>query len=100
MKEKLLNALGTFGGILFYIITLAIAILPILVIDVKMWMIVIIILACYIFPPLSIPVWIWGLIVALKGPQDVLAIIYYIAFVIVFLPFIITTISSLFNKSK
>lgn len=100
MKEKLQNALGTFGGILYWILTILIAILPLVMIDMPSLVDFIILAVCSFLPFLSIPLWIWGLVEAIKGPQDIFAIIYYIATVAIFLPTIISMISGFIDKRK
>lgn len=67
-------------------------------IDTPLWASFLIFLVCSVIPYLSFPLWIWGLIEAIKGPQDVWAVIYYIAAVVIFLPTIIALFSDLFNK--
>lgn len=100
MKEKLQNALGTFGGILYWILTILIAILPLVMIGMPSLVDFIILAVCSFLPFLSIPLWIWGLVEAIKGPQDIFAIIYYIATVAIFLPTIISMISGFIDKRK
>jgi len=51
------------------------------------------------FVPLApVVFWSWGLVCAIQGIQDIWAIIYYVAFIVLFLPFIITTIVNFFSK--
>lgn len=100
MKEKLTNALGVFGVVLFYLLRLVIAVLPFLMIDCNFIVTFLIVLLCQFIPLLDIIIWIWGLISAFLGPQDVFAIIYYIAFAILFVPFFISLIKSLLNRGN
>lgn len=100
MKDKLQTALGTFGSILYWVLIIFITVLPVVMIGAPFWLSAIIFLICSFVPYLSLPLWIWGLVEAIKGPQDVFAIIYYIATVIIFLPTIISMFSSLINKTK
>lgn len=98
MKEKLLSALGNFGLVLYYIIRLSVSILPLVMIDANF---VLTFLFCVIMNviPLASPVfWVWGLVCAVSGTQDWMAIVYYICFGIIFLPFIIDLFCSLFVK--
>lgn len=98
MKDKLLNALGTFGGILWMIISLVIYVLPIVMLGTSFLLDMLFLGVMYWFPPSSVVFWIIGLVCAIKGPQDIIAIIYYIAFVVMFLPFFISVVSSFFSR--
>lgn len=98
MKDKLLNALGTFGGILWMIISLVIYVLPIVMLGTSALLDMLFLGVMYWFPPSSVVFWVWGLVCAIKGPQDIIAIIYYIAFVVMFLPFFISVVSSFFSR--
>ena len=98
MKEELSAALGLFGIILYYLISLLIAFLPIFIISKSFWISMIFFWIIQILPISSIVFWIWGLIVTLNGPQDIIATIYYVLFAIMFIPFFISTILDLFKK--
>lgn len=100
MKEKLLSALGSVGIVLYYLATLLVSVLPFVMIDVAFILKLVLIAISTIFPATSVIFWVWGLIGAINGPQDFIAIIYYVLFVVMFLPFFISTISSLFRKSR
>lgn len=98
MKEKLLSALGNFGLVLYYIIRLSVSILPLVMIDANF---VLTFLFCVIVNviPLASPVfWVWGLVCAVSGTQDWMAIVYYICFGIIFLPFIVDLLLPLFSS--
>ncbi len=97
-KEKLQDALGTFGVVLYFIIQLFVCALPFVMIDKSFIITALFFGVEYFFPPSSIVFWIWGLVCAINGPQDVIAIIYYVAFSVIFIPFFISTITSLFKK--
>ena len=100
MKDKLMNALGSVGVVLWYLISLSIAIMPLVMIDAP-FLLNILLLAVILFIPATSGIfWIWGLVCAICGPQDVFAIIYYVLFVIMFLPYFINSLSTLFNKRK
>ena len=98
MKEKFLSALGNFGLILYYIIRLSVSILPLVMIDANF---VLSFLFCVIMNviPLASPVfWVWGLVCAVSSTQDWMAIVYYICFGIIFLPFIVDLLLPLFSS--
>jgi hypothetical protein len=106
LKEKLTNALGTFGGILFYIILLAVLVFPVGIVssyyDLSWWANWLLLFGSMWSSFIGFIVWVVGLIATIKGPQDTFAIIYYIAFAVVnlshYLIFIIGWIVSLFKK--
>ena len=100
MKEKLSSALGVFGIIFYFVITLVVGVMPFVMINISSSIIRIVLFALYfMFPSSSIIFWIWGLVCAIGGPQDILAIVYYILFVILFLPFFADTLLSLMSAS-
>ena len=98
MKEKLIN---TFG-VLYYIFTVISFILPVVMIkisfDLPFWTSFIMIAILFILPSLSSVLWIIGLIGVIMGPQDIIAIIYYVAFALVCLPTLFYTILGFFIK--
>lgn len=100
MKEKLSNALGVFGIIIWYGISLVTYILPFVMIGASFWKNLLFFGIVNLYPPSSVFFWIWGLVCAIKGPQDTWAIIYYVLFVILFLPFFVSIVSELFQRKK
>lgn len=98
MKEKFTGALGAFGIVLYYLFRLLCCILPFVMINAPFLLLVVFFFIAYFVPASSIIFWIWGLVCAIRGPQDFLAIIYYIATVIAYLPFILSIFSTLFSK--
>ena len=98
MKEKLINALGAFGGILFFIIQTIVSVLPFVMIGGNFFVTLLLISINTFVPFASAIFWIWGFVCAIQGTQDIWAIIYYITFVVVWIPFYISTIVSMFSK--
>ena len=98
MKEKLLNTLGIFGGILWFIVSALIYVLPFVMIGASFWVNLLLFGIVYFFPYTSAIFWVWGLVCAIQGPQDVWAIIYYVLFVIAFIPFFVSIITNLLSK--
>ena len=98
MKDKLLNALGSAGGILWYLLSLLIAVMPLVMIDASFLLNLLLWGVMFFIPATSGIFWIWGLFCALRGPQDLIAIIYYVLFVIMFLPFFISSVLNIFRK--
>jgi hypothetical protein len=98
MKAKLLNALGSAGGILWYLLSLLIAVMPLVMIDASFLLNLLLWGVMFFIPATSGIFWIWGLFCALRGPQDLIAIIYYVLFVIMFLPFFISSVLNIFRK--
>lgn len=66
--------------------------------DLPFWASFIMIAILFILPSLSSIFWIIGLIGVIIGPQDVIAIIYYVAFALVCLPTLFYTILGLFIR--
>nr|DAP11666.1 MAG TPA: hypothetical protein [Caudoviricetes sp.] len=97
LKEKLSDWLGGFGVALYFVITLAISVLPFVMIDTNFILTIIFIGIEDFLPITTIVFWIWGLVAAIKGVQDVWAIIYYIAFAVLWLPYFINIILALFQ---
>lgn len=100
MKEKLMNALGSVGVILWYLLSLLIAVMPLVMIDASFGLNLLLLAIALFIPATSGIFWIWGLVCTIRGPQDIIAIIYYVLFVIIFLPYFINAVFNLFNKRK
>lgn len=100
LKEKINNTLGTFGIVLLFVIRGIVAILPFVMIGGNFFLTVFLISINTFVPFASAVFWFWGLICTIKGVQDIWAIIYYIAFVLIWIPFFISTIVSMFSKKK
>lgn len=98
MKEKLLSSLGCVGMVLWYAISALVYVLPFVMIDASFWLDLLFFGIVYFFPPASGVFWVWGLVCAIQGPQDFVAIIYYVAFAVMFLPFFISTVCDLIAK--
>ena len=97
-KERIANSLGAFGVVLYFVIRIIIAILPFVMIGGNFFLTLFLISINTFVPFASVVFWIWGLVCAIKGVQDIWAIIYYIAFVLIWIPFFISTIVSMFSK--
>lgn len=97
LKEKLTDALGLLGTVLSFALCALLWAFPLWMIHPSsFWIVLLMIVIGQIFPIVTTVVyWIWGLVVAIQGPQDVFAIIYYIAFGIGCLYIILSTI---FNR--
>jgi hypothetical protein len=100
LKEKLQTTLGTIGGIFFYLISLTVYILPLVMIGASFWWDLLFFAILYFFPVSSIVFWIWGLVCAITGPQDAWAIIYYVLFVVMWIPFFVSTIVELLSPNR
>lgn len=100
MKDKLMNTLGAIGVGLWYLVSLLIAVMPLVMIGAPFLLKLLLIAIVQFIPATSGIFWVWGLICAIRGPQDIIAIIYYVLFAIIFLPFFISTVLDFFNKRK
>ena len=98
MKDKLIGALGSVGLILWYLLSLLIAVMPLVMIGASFWLNLLLLAVIQFIPATSGLFWVWGLVCAIRGPQDTIAIIYYVLFVIMFLPFFINSVLSIFKK--
>jgi len=90
IKEKLLGALGTFGAILWYVFELFLFVLPLVMIHQGLLLRAVFFFCMVFIPGAPTVFWIWGLVCAIGGPQDVFAIIYYVATAIIFLPYLVS----------
>ncbi len=90
MKEKLVSKLGGLGFVLWWIISIVVAALPVVMINPDTFISIGIIALTFLFPASSVVFWIWGLVCTLRSTQDIFSIIYYISFVVLFLPFFIS----------
>lgn len=90
IKEKLLDALGTFGAILWYVFELFLFVLPLVMIHQSILLRAVFFFCMVFIPGAPTVFWIWGLVCAIGGPQDVFAIIYYVATAVIFLPYIVS----------
>lgn len=100
LKEKLINSLGSIGVVLFFLARLIIAVLPFVMIGANFFVTLLLIAINTFVPFASVVFWIWGLVCAIKGVQDFWAILYYVAFVVIWLPFFISTLLSVFSKKQ
>lgn len=97
-KEKVLGSLSCFGVIMFFLIRLIVSVLPFIMID-GSFFVTFLLIGIQMFLPFTTAIfWIWGLVCAINGIQDVFAIVYYIVFVVVWIPFYISTITSFFKN--
>ena len=69
-KEKIFNALGTFGIIVYYGWSVLVSVLPFVMIDFNFWLTALFIGIELFFPPATIVFWIWGLIAAFSGVRQ------------------------------
>lgn len=104
IKDFLLNSLGVIGFILYYLVALAVSVLPLLMFNMPWWLYIILSLIVIYFVgniPLATEIlWIIGLFGAIFGEQDVFAIIYYVMFVIIVGGFIVRLIKVLLSKDE
>lgn len=98
IKEKFEVLFGAISGIVYFIVVLMISVLPLIMINASFFIDILFFFLMELFPLSTIIFWIWGLIKAIQGPQDWLAVVYYIGFAVLFLPFIISTIIKLFSR--
>lgn len=100
IKDKLINGLGSVGLVFWYLLSLSIAVMPLVMIDAPFLLNLILLAIALFIPAASGILWVWGLVSTINGPQDTIAIIYYVLFAIMFLPYFINSILSTFIKRK
>ena len=96
MKDRLMFNLGVFGVVLYYIIRIIVAVLPFVMIGLGFWGTSVLLFINSTIPLTTIVFWIWGLIAAIGGKQDFWAILYYISFAIIYIPFFVDLVSGFF----
>lgn len=94
MKEKLTNLFGSVGVFFYFIIRFFVAAFPFIMIEGSFWFIFLLISIEQLFPFTYIIFWIWGLLDAIKGTQDIWAILYYGVFGFIFIPFFVDLIKA------
>lgn len=97
IKERLTASLGFFGGVLYFLIRIIVYILPFVMIGGNFFVTLVLVGINTLVPFASVVFWIWGLVCAITGVQDIWAIMYYIVFVIVWIPFYIDSIISIIS---
>lgn len=100
IKERLISSLGCGWILLYYLVRIIVGLLPFLMIDTNFFVNVLLIGINMLVPFASVFFWIWGLVCAINGLQDVWAILYYVVFVIVWIPFYINLIISFISDRK
>lgn len=101
LKEILTGTLGTFGFVLFLLIQLVVSVLPLVMLPVKgffFWFLIAFVM--YVLPITDVIFWVWGLVCAIGGVQDWLAILYYVCFAVLFLPTFISALLSLIDSIR
>ena len=98
MKEKLFATFGCLGGILWYVLSSLVTVLPFVMIAESWWACVLLATIAWFIPASSVVFWVWGLVCAIQGVQDAWAISYYVLFVVMFLPFFVCTVIDIFRK--
>lgn len=99
MKEKLLNALGNFGVVLYYIIGFLVTLMPMMFFHLPVWLFFLLSIVFQFV--IQIPIfgniihlglWIWSFINVLSEPFDFWVVLYYIALAVYVAVFLIPTI--------
>lgn len=98
LKDKIVDKLGVFGYILFYMISVAVYVIPFMFIDCHYLLKGFFIMIQTVVPFADLVFWIWGLVCAIQGVQDVFAIVYYVIFAAYVLPEAIALISAMFSR--
>lgn len=86
MKEKLISSLGSFGLILYYILSLFMAFFPLWFLHLPVWALFLLAILFQFVPALCSIAWVVALFFVIKAPQTSLSVVYYILFAVLFLP--------------
>ena len=97
-KDKLTNTFGVFGIIIYILIQAIVYILPFVMIGGNFFLTLLLLGINSLIPFASAVFWIWGLVCAINGIQDIWAIMYYIVFVVVWIPYYINLITSFIRR--
>ncbi len=106
-KERFGTVFGSALGVVYYIVTFLLSILPLVMLDLPFWADFLIILGVNLLNALlfgipELALWIVGLVAAIHGKQDAWAIAYYVVFGInalkILVMFVHSLISSIISK--
>lgn len=102
IKDFLLNSMGSFGFVIFFLISTLVCILPILMFELPFGLTIILALVVE-FVLINIPfvfeiLYVIGLFGAMARPQDFIAIVYYIVFAVVIGSFVVNLIRACKSK--
>lgn len=99
MKEKLQDALGGIGIVLYFVITAFLAVYPIGYLDMPLWVMLIAVAVVTMLPLVGsiamIVIWVLGFIQAVSGPQTVWEILFYVLFVVQIFKFVSVFVSTM-----
>lgn len=102
LKEWLVNTFAGIGSVIWTVISLLFLVLPVFYLPVSIWIKALIIVAIYFLPLGNLIgqaiVYIWAFVVTVSGPQDVLAIIFYVFFALWLYTTAYPMLCSLFSK--
>lgn len=104
MKEKLTTTLGALGGVLWFILSALYCFSPLLILRLPGWLDFILFMAMFSLPFVGELVravlYIWALVVAIQGPQDVFAIVFYVIAAIYFFTTLVPFVAAFFKKPE
>ncbi len=98
MKEKLMNSLGKVGCGLYYLFAIASVAFPLAMMNLPGWLNTLLFVVVMLCPSLAGLALIGGLVGTILGPQDTLAIIYYVFFAVVMSVTYLPLLLSAFTK--
>lgn len=86
LMGKFVQKLGFAGMILYYVVIICFTVAPLWMLNFPVWIKVVIAFASVLFPTLysyaAYILYIWAFVLAIQGPQDIFAIVFYIFFAI------------------
>ena len=82
MKDKLVDALGTFGMVLWYIISVIHAIAPLVILHTPFWLSFLLLVAINVIPLfgeiIRLVLYVLAFIVAFSQPFDIFSIVFFV----------------------
>lgn len=104
MKDKLFGALGTFGVILWYIISFLYSFFPLVILRFNFWidLILIAVMAAVPFAGeiVRLVLYVWAFIVVIGRPIDWLSIVFFVFAALYLFTTVIPFVTSLFSRRE
>lgn len=98
LREHATSTLGLLGIILSWVVRLIVSILPFVMIGANFIVTLLLVVINIWFPITTIIFWIWGFICAVNGIQSFWTVVYYICAIVIWLPFFVDTVVTLFRE--
>ena len=104
MKEKLTSALGSFGIVLWYIISFLYSFAPLIILRfpffVDLILIGIIMFLPFVGELIRLGLYIWAIVVALGQPIDAVSIVFFVFAILYTLTTVVPLITATFGRNR